>query len=307
MSADHRMSTRHIAVRARSRLTRRILAVIAGALAGVTALAPALADDTEIFLNQPALRGVQPNVLFVVDTSGSMSSMVQVAKAPYDARTTYTGSCESDRIYFSAGAAGQLPTCADASSSILRADNNCAASADALANSAGLWTGKAAQWDATSLSWRAPRPGASGMPLECEADAGVHGANAAPARRYARNGDGGNRWTANPAQAISWATEPVTTLYLANYLNWANGPGVPGEMSRLDVVKAVGTSLAYSLDGLKLGLMRFSESTPVGGSAEGGMGTHELAERAQSRRRYRDACASHPRLPRFRGCREREQ
>jgi type IV pilus assembly protein PilY1 len=153
----------------------------------------------------------------------------------------------------------------------------------ALGASAGLWTGKAAQWDTASVSWDSPRPDASGMPLECEADAGDHGADAASSARYAANGDNRRRWSSDAAQAISWASEPVTTLYHPNYLNWANGPGVPGEMSRLDVVKSVGTSIAYSLDGLNLGLMRFSSDTLSGEPAEGGMVMHAMTDISQSR------------------------
>src|SRR5262249_49885540 len=53
---------------------RSAVAIGATALTLVCAM-PALADDTEIYVSQPGT-GVKPNVLFILDTSGSMSSTV---------------------------------------------------------------------------------------------------------------------------------------------------------------------------------------------------------------------------------------
>ncbi len=75
----------------------------------------------------------------------------------------------------------------------------------------------------------------------------------------------------------------VYTLYSANYLNWYNAPDSPTEITRLDVVKAVGASLAYSIDNLNLGLMRFSTGAKTDDFSEGGMVMHEIANLATSR------------------------
>ena len=53
----------------------RFVAVVSGLLLSVTAVTAAYADDTEIFYNQNGA-DVPANVLFILDTSGSMNSIV---------------------------------------------------------------------------------------------------------------------------------------------------------------------------------------------------------------------------------------
>ena len=56
-------------------LRRILLGLLIGAYAGLPMAASA--DDTEIYLGSESLsEGVRPNVLFILDTSGSMSSTV---------------------------------------------------------------------------------------------------------------------------------------------------------------------------------------------------------------------------------------
>ena len=83
----------------------------AAILLGMTAAIPAQADDTEIYtgLNSAANGAVDPNVLFILDTSGSMGSSVTRVIAAYDPTTTYTGSCVNSRVYYSTS--GTPPTC----------------------------------------------------------------------------------------------------------------------------------------------------------------------------------------------------
>ena len=66
----------------------------------------AIADDTEIFVDRSIARGL-PNVLFILDTSGSM--MTETITLSYDPQTDYatelandggTGICQNDRLYF---------------------------------------------------------------------------------------------------------------------------------------------------------------------------------------------------------------
>ncbi|MBK6451801.1 MAG: hypothetical protein IPF84_04285 [Proteobacteria bacterium] len=80
----------------------RSLATLAAAAAVVLlANTPASADDTELFVGAAvAAAPSRPNILFVMDTSGSMDTNVttQVSFNPTD---TYSGSCRTDRVYWS--------------------------------------------------------------------------------------------------------------------------------------------------------------------------------------------------------------
>lgn len=57
---------------------RRIKQIATGALLTLLAGAPpALADDTELMLMMPDVATVKPNILFMLDTSGSMTGVVR--------------------------------------------------------------------------------------------------------------------------------------------------------------------------------------------------------------------------------------
>ena len=75
----------------------RILCTLAG-LVALLGSPPTLADDSEVFTSSSftTSTGTRPNVLFVIDTSGSMDSEVTV----YDPAQTYTGSCDANYVYW---------------------------------------------------------------------------------------------------------------------------------------------------------------------------------------------------------------
>jgi type IV pilus assembly protein PilY1 len=245
----------------------------------------ARADDTEIFVNAAAAAGLRPNILFIIDTSGSMRSEVTLPRAPYDPERAYAGNCNADRVYFAPNNVNNVPRCGNAIvAAVATAANTCAASTTAL-GTAGLWTGKAAQWDDDSASWIALQADAEDEEVECEADAGVHGPDNGSNRRYARDGDAGQHWTVLEAEAIGWAGATVYTFYSANWLNWYYSPPENAGRTRLETVQAVATNLANSIDGVNLGLMRFSNASNAAQTdfAEGGMVNHEIANLANAR------------------------
>jgi len=65
-------------------------------------ISPAYGDDTEIY----GAAGIDPenrvnsNVLFIMDTSGSMGEPVLITQNPYDNSVSYNGSYKSDEFYF---------------------------------------------------------------------------------------------------------------------------------------------------------------------------------------------------------------
>lgn len=262
----------------RAPVRRRLLAVAMGLGAALLAAGAAHADDTEIFVNQGAAAGVRPNVLFIVDTSGSMNALVQIDRAPYDSSVQYSGQCDRNAVYYQSGAASGTPSCSASSAAFPASIQRCAAAAAALSGIAGRWTGRMLQWEAAEARWRPLRNDNDTGPVECEADAGVHGETTGSAARWARNGDTSSPWTSVAGQAIGWSATPTYALFSGNYLNWLYAPASPTQISRLDTVKAVGTALAYSIDNVNLGLMRFSTAPgPNGDRGEGGMVAHEIA------------------------------
>lgn len=274
-----------------TRHPQRLRAAAAGLLGTLLCSVPVLADDTEVFVN-PAAGAAQPNILLVLDTSGSMSARVELPKPPYDPARVYAGACESGQLYFRRGP-GDPPAC-DSDTRLPEGVNRCRAAVDALGGAAGFWSGRIAQWDSEGVQWGLLATEREDAPLECEADAGAHGIDAASARRWARNGDDLNRWTADQLQQIDWLPLDTHTLYGANWLNWYHAPNEAAEATRLETVQSVATAIVGSVDDVNLGLMRFSNTAGAGGDrAEGGMVTHAIADIATSRAQLIDGIASY--------------
>ena len=81
--------------------TKKLAWTTAASVCAIAAGAPVWADDTELLLVNPSsIMRPQPNILFILDTSGSMDSLEETAK-PYDPNRTYTtGLCDPSKLYW---------------------------------------------------------------------------------------------------------------------------------------------------------------------------------------------------------------
>ena len=83
---------------------------LAGMLWAMSVCAPAMADDTELFIGDSSLfPDSKPTILFVLDTSGSMKTAV-TTQSVYDPAIIYPGSCLSSHLYWRSGT-GTAPDC----------------------------------------------------------------------------------------------------------------------------------------------------------------------------------------------------
>src|SRR5262245_9009292 len=110
-----------------------LLLVCAGAM-------PAHADDTEIFVGRSENYS-DPNVLFVIDTSGSMDTVTNFLA--YDPATTYAGACNASRLYWSTD--GSEPDCTSTTNYINKTALVCNAAVTPLATT-GLYRSRYASW-----------------------------------------------------------------------------------------------------------------------------------------------------------------
>ena len=234
---------------------------------------PALADDTEIYANSSLTSpDIRPNILFIVDTSGSMTTEDAAnERDPYDAAFAYTerNNCQAGRIFFRRSG-DQIPDCS--STDFITIDSNkCAALTSALAGLSGRWIGKAAQYDTTTQIWRDLKAAGTGDLIECFADSGTDGESAGSNAKYAQNGDQNNPWSTNSARVIDWNQTLTYNFYSANWMNWHSQ--TPNKtISRIDSVKSAVIGLASSVDGVNLGLMRYNNNGGPNGetAARGG-------------------------------------
>jgi type IV pilus assembly protein PilY1 len=242
---------------------KRFALVGVGALIGVACALPAVADDTELFVGVPnVVNTSQPNILFIIDDSGSMGDLVRT-QPNYDPAQTYAGSCDPTHVYWRTGT-GNPPAC-----STTRWFNKsalmCQAGVNAL-NTAGTYTDTIAQYNDSSGSkrWETIASNQKARYVECKADNGVHGGPNNPTTSvFPRNGvtTAANAWVpANTSQGgFVWNQSPANqlyTLYDGNYLNWLTGP--TALQQKIQIVQNVATNLLQSITGVNVGLMTFN-------------------------------------------------
>lgn len=241
---------------------------------------PVQADDTEIYVidSNSVVEEAQPNVLFILDTSGSMDATLET-QAIYDSGFGYAGNCDTNRIYYREGTGDDLPDCSNSNQWFLRSNNLCDWSVNILGIT-GVAIGKYAQYDTTVSRWSPLSTDDTGQtvyPVECAEDAGVHGDGTDAIKLYAMDG---GPWNEFANQQISWGQQEAYTFFDANYLNYVASP--PTQTStRIKVLREVTKMVLQSISNINVGLMRFSnnhQGDPFETRSEGGMIIHQIAD-----------------------------
>lgn len=260
---------------------------LTGMALALYAAMPAIADDIEIYtsgaLGAPT---VQPNIMFLVDTSGSMDALLTVV-VDYDFTVTYAGgNCDANSLYYVTD--GLPPGCGGGNKNYFdKAANKCDASVNLYdigviidpigpLDLYGYYTDQFAQRSVTgpSSSWQTPvTTNAAGRAkfIECKADSGIHGETSS-ANPYIENNTSGG-WTStvpddpNNPHPVWSAGANSYTLYDGNYLNYLQSSPGTTTVSRLDVVKKAVQAMVDSNNNINLGLMVFDSSY---GQWEGG-------------------------------------
>lgn len=211
---------------------------------------PLHADDTEIFFNTEA-SSIRPNILFVLDNSGSMDTEVTTTST-YDSSVTYDGDVSDDYIWMEGR---------DYLYGIPKTANKCNDIVGRLSSYGYVQNYHMAQWrrsrNDSDQEWRTASPyyRESYNFLECFADRGVHGETEASTDLYARNHR--SQW-GRDNQEIGWSSIGYNNFYSANYVNWYLYHKTTTTRTRLQIVQEVANSMADSLSGVNIGLMAFN-------------------------------------------------
>src|SRR5882762_9639906 len=277
-------------------LKPRWQSLIAATLAVVVCGRSALADDSEIFTGSSSA-GAQPNILFILDTSGSMASPV-TTQAAYNPATTYAGSCSTAQVYFQASG-GSTPSGCSGLSSFSTTYQTCQAAVNSLVDP-GFYTDQFVQWrnKNSKYFWTNTLSGNAGRyEVACQGDYSsntkpfpttYNGATNNPANEWTNSANGANSYWAQSG------TGAANTLYSGNYLNYlaSNPPTVSG--TRISVVQQAATNLINSLSNVNIGLMRYSDNSsgvagpvvpgnPFDGIAAGGMVAYPVSPAATNK------------------------
>jgi type IV pilus assembly protein PilY1 len=247
--------------------TRKITWMSVSCVVAMLAGMPAIADDTELLLINPdPSKNPKPNVMFILDTSGSMTT-TQVTTAPYDGNMVYGGACDTSRIYWTD--VDVEPVCNAANLNYIQKTAFKCDFASKQIFGIGSFTNTMVQYrdggkDGMSSGparWQYLAAGYNTAPVECQADSGKHG-DGRPTFLWAANGtDLADPFTDNPNNELSWGSAPRNlsyTFYDGNYLNWKNSPTTV-TMSRINIIKEVTKKVLSSVNNLNVGLMRFND------------------------------------------------
>jgi type IV pilus assembly protein PilY1 len=249
-----------------NKLIRKTTGTVLGLTLALVSGTPALADDTELLLLSPTDPSqLKPNVMFILDTSGSMTT-VQTTGQPYNATSDYSafGTCDRDKLYYNDGSS--TPVCDPGNTMYIDKDSfHCADSVIQMTD-VGAYTGILAQYRSGAsgvAEWLELEPGNSSDEVECASDSALHGENGAadPTAVYAAAGTGlSYPWTSDPAQEVDWTSSGRSTTYKihdGNYLNYKNDPATQ-DLSRSDIMKEVTKTVLNSVNDMNVGIMRFN-------------------------------------------------
>jgi len=160
---------------------RKITWMSTGFAVALLAGVPAVADDTELLLINPdPTTSPTPNVMFILDTSGSMTT-TQSTTAPYDGNQNYSGNCDSNSIYWTD--VDVLPVCDGTNQSfIVKSSFMCEFATNQIFG-IGSYTNTMVQWrdggksgtGSGAFKWQYLAPGYNTDVVECQADSGKHG------------------------------------------------------------------------------------------------------------------------------------
>ncbi|MEM6583261.1 MAG: hypothetical protein AAF699_18435 [Pseudomonadota bacterium] len=261
--------------------SRACVAVIAAAaLLGVGAKA----DDTEIYRTNPALANERAQILIIFDDSGSMSTVIEGTRPPYDpSNTTYTydgtNKHPSNRIYWSAGDSSTPPD-ADSSDYFETGSNRCASSLVPLQDP-GFTFVRAARWfpggliefciPGTTVCIDIPGGSAGWQPLtfidptpshvECQEDV----ISGDPSNPGAANGFpqstsvDGDEYGPTIDSGFTW--DNSYTFYSAHYMDYWHDASLRDDRTRLDIAQSVITDIITANPTIDFGLALFNENS----------------------------------------------
>jgi len=265
------------------------------------------AEDIELYLGNNTNNKTRPQVLVILDNSGSMNTL-EVVDEPYDPNKTYPAvgglnALQQRMTYFTKGASvdgaqGITPDSPSETRRFLADINSCETARERLAT-VGFYTGHIREYkfSGNSGSWQEipNNNGANIEVIDCEDDvlqvannpeknAGIlnkKGTTSPLPDGYPVDGQGTKKnpvyHTANPGDSnVTWGGE-VVTLYTDNYLRWANSTSLTQvNLSRLDIAKNVLTALVNSAPSVDFGLQVFNHNHSGENVRDGGRVVHGI-------------------------------
>jgi len=247
-----------------------------GLLLALACGAPAVADDTELLLVNPnAATQTIPNVLFIIDSSGSMSTEEETREV-YDYNLTYVGgteACDPNYLYWTRNKK-ILPLCESGNTKkILKTSFLCNDSVKQI-QGIGSYRNKMVQYrdggsgfysiflGLDSTRWQNLEDGNDSDIVECRKDRGKHGDGANLDDLFAQRGGDVAPYTNDNDEEVawnSWPTSDTITVYDGNFLNYLENPVLVMD-SRINIVNNTAKAILNAIEGINVGIMRFNNN-----------------------------------------------
>ena len=247
-----------------------------GLLLTLTCAAPVYADDTELLLVNPnaAMQAI-PNVLLLIDSSGSMGNTEQTREV-YDSSFAYLGgvtACDPAYLYWTTFK-NVTPSCDPANTQRIPKTAFLCNDASKQIAGIGIYRGRMAQhrdggsgflsifFGLSKTRWQNLEAGNEIDIVECQKDSGKHGDGSNGADLYAQRGGDLPPFTNDDDDEVSWGSWPTNrsyTMFDGNYLNYIVNP-VFIQDSRINIVNNTATAILNAIDGISVGIMRFNDT-----------------------------------------------
>lgn len=266
---------------------------------------PVVADDIEIYKKDNlGTASVWPNIMFILDTSGSMGASLIVQEdydplVDYDQRTSPCTGQPFDDSYFYVNEITVSDSDIDCSYTngrkFLLSQLQCQAANNAFAVTGFYSAARFSQWQANQNVWTTlTNSNNANYYIECNIDQGNHGIGNAetyisgdPINSASGPSGSGPYSTDSTGSELSWGTSGVPSenlkLRTGNYMNYLM-TSADVVSTRMDVMRDVIENLVFSVDGVNVGLMRFDNKN---NQYEGGSVRYQVQDVDASRNNMR--------------------
>ncbi|MEM9601615.1 MAG: hypothetical protein AAGA11_02020 [Pseudomonadota bacterium] len=251
MNAPSRHAPSHLSARSSTRPVRALRRIGHTLALSLLSLTGAQALDTDIYFDRSV--GVQPNVVFYLDSSGSMGASM-AAPAQYDNTNTYTGPFDPNTLYYSLD--GTIPTSTASVHSGALSFLHCETGRSHIFNrNWGFYTarfvarlpnpvpGNTTAEDVwlplANGTWNTASPHL----LECFEDQNFttgwgHGENGTTFNAFASPSKT-SPWTTNQSAQIDWDPVGWATVMRGNYINYKLAPPSGPNLTRIEVMRQI--------------------------------------------------------------------
>lgn len=273
-----------------------LLSSLTAMIVGLSGIAQTVAKDTDIYLMAPQVtRDDSPNVLIILDNSGSMDTVISSTRPAYDSSIDYCSASLDALTGVSGAAAGRPSNCSsisgriywsfnstppsNSSSNWFDASKNYCLDSTSSFNSSGFYgsTTKVARWygggNNNQKGWKTlnNKDDSTITYVDCMRDSDATGTidgQASNDGRYPQLSST-TAYTAS-GTAFDWASftqNENPTLYTSNYMNYWNNSTLLVTKTRIDVAKDTVNSIIDANKSIRFGLEVFNanNTSPDGG------------------------------------------